>query len=69
MLLLLTMLLTVTVAMAAVGHLSTPAGQRTEWSSWTLRDLATTAYRGNETLAQGPRYQYDHITRTAPTFR
>lgn len=69
MLLLITMLLAVTVGLAVVGHLSAPATQRKEWSSWTMRDLLATAYRGNDTLAEGPRYQYDHIARTAPTFR
>lgn len=69
MLLLLTMLLVVTIALAVVGHLSAPAAARKEWHRWTLTDLLATAYRGNDTLAEGPRYQYDHIARTAPTFR
>lgn len=69
MLLLITMLLTVTVGLAVVGQLSTPATQRKAWHSWTMRDLLVTAYRGNDRLAEGPQYQYDHIARTAPTFR
>lgn len=61
MLLLIAMLLVMTVGLAVVGHLSSSAGQRKDPYEWTLRDLAVRAYRGNNMLAAGPRYQYEQI--------
>ncbi len=57
------MLLLLTVALAVVGHLSSSAGERKDPYEWTLRDLAVRAYRGNDLLAAGPRYQYEQIAR------